>query len=244
MITSRLDSAPRFRSLKALGRRGATTEAHPVRTGLAAVAAAGALAAFGAAPALAGNGPVVTTGQATNVTSSSAVLHGTANLRGSSGSYYFRFSSSGGYDNRTAAQNLPASGSAQAAAATISGLKASTQYHFRLVAVDAGGNQSRGADLSFTTPAPGDSQAPTAPALLGKTGATETSISLSWSASSDDRGVTGYEVLQGGTVVKTVTGTSATVDGLASGTAYTFTVRAFDAAGNRSAQSTPSAPTR
>ncbi len=237
MITPRLDSAPRFRSLKAIGRRvTGTTGASPVLTGVATVAA---LAAFGATPALAGNGPIVDTGQATNVTASSAVLHGTANLRGSSGSYYFRWGSNDSYDGRTAAQSLPASGSVQAATATISGLKASTQYHVRLVAVTSSGAQSRGDDVTFTTSAPGDSQAPSAPALLGKTGATETSISLSWSASSDDRGVTGYEVLQGDTVVKTVTGTSATVDGLASGTAYTFTVRAFDAAGNRSAQSTP-----
>src|SRR3954469_5442932 len=119
MITPRLDSAPRFRSLKAVGRRvTGTTPASPAPTGIATVAA---LAAFGATPALAGNGPIVDTGQATNVTTSPAVPHAPATLRGASGSYYFRWSTGGNYDNRTAAQSLPAASSAQASAATLSG---------------------------------------------------------------------------------------------------------------------------
>src|SRR4051794_38608670 len=98
MITPRLDTAPRFDSLKALGRRGTTNHARPVLTGLATAAAVGALAAFGAAAAFAGNGPLVTTGQVTNVTASSAALHGSVNLRGQSGSFYFRWGTTSGYD--------------------------------------------------------------------------------------------------------------------------------------------------
>ena len=237
MNTLLLASAPRFRSLKALGRRGTTTDARPVLAGIAAVAA---LATFGATPALAGRGPVVTTDQATGVTVSSAILHGSVNLRGVSGSYYFRWgTTSNDEKGRTAATSLSASSSAQAAVTTLTGLDASTTYHVRLVATTNSGAQSRGADVTFRTPSASDAQAPTAPGMLGTTGSTQTSISLSWSASSDDRGVTGYEVLQSGTVVKTVTDTNATVDGLTPATSYSFTVRAFDAAGNRSAESAP-----
>ncbi|MCW2880549.1 MAG: coagulation factor 5/8 type domain protein, partial [Sphaerisporangium sp.] len=80
----------------------------------------------------------------------------------------------------------------------------------------------------------GDTQPPTAPGNLAATAKTSTSVSLSWSASTDNVGVTGYQVLRGGTVVAPVSGTSYTVTGLSPATAYTFTVTAQDAAGNTS----------
>ena len=80
-----------------------------------------------------------------------------------------------------------------------------------------------------------DTQAPSVPGGLTVTGHSSSSVSLSWSASSDDVGVTGYEVYQGSSPAATVTGTSATVSGLSASTAYTFKVRARDAAGNLSA---------
>jgi len=83
----------------------------------------------------------------------------------------------------------------------------------------------------------GDTQAPTAPGNLISTGKTSTSVSLSWSASTDNVGVTAYEIYNGSSLAATVANTSATVTGLTANTAYTFTVRAMDAAGNRSAAS-------
>ncbi|OLB76779.1 MAG: hypothetical protein AUI14_17785 [Actinobacteria bacterium 13_2_20CM_2_71_6] len=83
----------------------------------------------------------------------------------------------------------------------------------------------------------GDTQPPTAPANLASTGVTASSVSLSWSASSDNVGVTGYDVYNGTALATTVTGTSATVTGLAASTSYTFTVKAHDAAGNVSGAS-------
>jgi chitodextrinase len=80
----------------------------------------------------------------------------------------------------------------------------------------------------------GDTQPPTAPGTLSVTGHTSSSVSLSWSASSDDVGVTGYQVRVNGTTATTVTGTSATVSGLNPATTYSFTVLAADAAGNLS----------
>ncbi|WP_084262515.1 glycosyl hydrolase family 18 protein [Actinomadura formosensis] len=83
--------------------------------------------------------------------------------------------------------------------------------------------------------APGDdTQAPTAPSGLTSTGKTATSVSLSWNAATDNVGVTGYDVYNGGTKATSVTGTGATIGRLSAKTAYTFTVKAKDAAGNTS----------
>ncbi|MFD9222838.1 fibronectin type III domain-containing protein [Streptomyces sp. NPDC060064] len=89
----------------------------------------------------------------------------------------------------------------------------------------------------------GDTQAPTTPTNLRSTAKTSSSVSLAWNASSDNVGVTGYDVYQGPTRALTVTGTSATVSGLAPSTSYSFTVRARDAAGNLSAASTAASVT-
>lgn len=84
----------------------------------------------------------------------------------------------------------------------------------------------------------GDTQAPTAPTNPRTTGKSSSSVSLAWNPSTDNVGVTGYDVYQGSTRAATVTGTSATVSGLAASTSYSFTVRARDAAGNLSPAST------
>ena len=83
----------------------------------------------------------------------------------------------------------------------------------------------------------GDTTPPSAPTGLSSTGATANSVSLTWTASSDNVGVTAYDVYRDGSVATTSTGTSATVGGLSGGTAYTFTVKARDAAGNTSGAS-------
>ncbi|SNT35104.1 Por secretion system C-terminal sorting domain-containing protein [Ekhidna lutea] len=83
----------------------------------------------------------------------------------------------------------------------------------------------------------GDTEAPTAPTNLAASNVTETTLTLNWTASTDNVGVTGYDVYQGSTNIGTVTNTTANVTGLTSGTSYTFTVTAKDAAGNESAAS-------
>ncbi len=79
----------------------------------------------------------------------------------------------------------------------------------------------------------GDQTAPTVPGNLRAGTVTQTSVDLSWTASTDNVAVTGYDVFQGGTKVATADGatTGVTVQGLTAGTAYQFTVQAFDAAG-------------
>jgi len=83
-----------------------------------------------------------------------------------------------------------------------------------------------------------DTQAPTAPASLRSTGTSATSVALAWNASTDNVGVTSYEVFRGGVSAGTTTSTAFTVTGLTANTSYSFTVKAKDAAGNVSAAST------
>ncbi|CAM1370814.1 hypothetical protein TSEDIMI_90005 [Tenacibaculum sediminilitoris] len=82
-----------------------------------------------------------------------------------------------------------------------------------------------------------DTQAPTRPSSLAASNVTQTTLTLNWSASTDNVGVTGYDVYKGATKLTTVTTTSYNVRGLAASTAYTFTVKAKDAAGNASSSS-------
>ncbi|OYP15372.1 chitinase [Streptomyces sp. FBKL.4005] len=76
---------------------------------------------------------------------------------------------------------------------------------------------------------PGDA-APSAPGTPTASSVTDTSVKLSWSAATDDKGIKNYDVLRDGTKVATVTTTSYTDTGLTAGTDYSYTVRARDTA--------------
>ncbi|MFG2982179.1 carbohydrate binding domain-containing protein [Streptomyces sp. NPDC048258] len=90
-------------------------------------------------------------------------------------------------------------------------------------------------DVTLEGPGGGtDTVAPTTPGSLTSTGKTSSSVSLAWTASTDNVAVTGYDIYQGAAKVATSTTTGATVSGLGPNTAYTFTVRARDLAGNTS----------
>lgn len=82
-----------------------------------------------------------------------------------------------------------------------------------------------------------DTQSPTAPSGLTVLSTTASAASLSWTGSTDNVSVAGYNVYSGSTIVATSPGTAATVTGLAPSTSYSFTVRAVDEAGNLSAPS-------
>lgn len=87
------------------------------------------------------------------------------------------------------------------------------------------------------TAATADTTAPTAPTSLAASGTTASATTLSWTASTDNIGVTGYDVYQGTSVIGTTTATSYSVSGLTASTTYTFSVKAKDAAGNVSTTS-------
>ncbi|WP_329373613.1 discoidin domain-containing protein [Streptomyces sp. NBC_00669] len=88
-------------------------------------------------------------------------------------------------------------------------------------------------------PAVTDHTAPTAPGRPAAVTDFPTVADLIWPAATDDTGVTGYAIRQGGTVVSASTGTSVRLAGLTAGATYTFTVTARDAAGNESAPGKP-----
>jgi chitodextrinase len=157
---------------------------------------------------------------------------------------------------------------ATARAWTDSSVAPGTDYAYAVLAEDTSGNASVAASASVTTPGdpaatptptsspdpvatpspdptatpaptpnPDDTQAPTAPEPLDGTPAT-TSVALTWGASSDDFGVTGYVVSRNGSPVATVKGTSWTDTGRAPNTAYTYSVAAIDTGLNHSDAST------
>jgi chitodextrinase len=82
-----------------------------------------------------------------------------------------------------------------------------------------------------------DVSAPTAPGNLTASAPSGTQVNLSWNASTDNVGVTGYNVYRNGTQVASVAGTSAADTTVSPGTSYSYTVRARDAAGNLSSPS-------
>ena len=75
------------------------------------------------------------------------------------------------------------------------------------------------------------------PVGLATSAVTETSLNISWTASSDNVAVTGYDVYLNGSLYSSPTSASASITGLSPYTDYALTVRAKDAAGNNSAQS-------
>ncbi|MBL7739475.1 MAG: fibronectin type III domain-containing protein [Chitinophagaceae bacterium] len=114
----------------------------------------------------------------------------------------------------------------------VTGLSASTAYQFYVQAKDAAGNTSASSNtINITTP---DTQAPTAPANLTASNITQASLTLNWTASTDNVGVEGYDIYQDNVKINStiVTLTSFAVAGLATNTTYAFYVQARDAAGN------------
>jgi chitodextrinase len=121
------------------------------------------------------------------------------------------------------------------------GLSAATTYGYRVAAYDAAGNASSQTDaLSVNT---GDTTPPTVPAGVAATAVSSTRIDLSWTASTDNVGVSSYRVYRNSALLATVSGTSYSDTGLAASTAYTYNVSAVDGTGNASAQSTDATAT-
>ncbi len=126
-------------------------------------------------------------------------------------------------------------GTATAASFAATGLSAGTTYTFTVKARDAAGNASAASNALSVSPP--DTQVPGVPTGLAASAITQTSLTLTWTASTDNVGVTGYDVFRNGTFLVTVGNATVGLTGLTAGTTYTFTVKAKDAAGNVSAAS-------
>lgn len=111
-------------------------------------------------------------------------------------------------------------------------------YVMTVRAFDAAGNYSAwSSPLSVTV---GDVQAPSTPTGLSASGINPTVFTLSWNASTDNVGVAGYEIRRDSTGIGTINALTAAINnGIVANTTYVMTVRAFDAAGNNSAWSSP-----
>src|SRR6266513_1065956 len=120
---------------------------------------------------------------------------------------------------------------------TNQGLSPSTTYSYTVAAFDAAGNLSaQSSPASATTPAAADTTPPAVPTGLTASAVSSSQINLSWAAASGDVGVSGYRVFRDGTQIATTSATSFANTGLAASTTYSYTVAAYDAAGNVSAQ--------
>ena len=137
---------------------------------------------------------------------------------------------------------------------TVGSLTCNTTYRVGIAAYDAAGNQSRAAWITASTaacgpspppppPPPTDTEPPSAPSNVRVTSATTTSIGLTWTASTDNVGVAGYDVYLGDIKSWMTTTTSFTYLGLACGTSYVLGLEAYDARGNTSSRASVTAST-
>jgi parallel beta-helix repeat protein len=117
---------------------------------------------------------------------------------------------------------------------TFGGLSCGTSYTLAVEAHDAADNRSAKSNVVVATTACPDTTPPSTPTGLSASNVSQTGLTLTWNASSDNVGVAGYDVYRNNTKMVTVTSTSSDQGGLACGTSYTFAVEAFDVAGNRS----------
>ena len=120
---------------------------------------------------------------------------------------------------------------------TLEGLDAATEYTVKVEAVDTSGNKSKTkAETDFTTleAEEPDKEAPTKPTDVKVDAKTKDSITISWTASTDNVGVKGYKILVDGREKANVTeGTTCTITGLEPGTEYKIVVIAYDARGSQ-----------
>ncbi len=122
----------------------------------------------------------------------------------------------------------------------LSGLSSRKGYAVYIKAFDTAGNYSEpSSTLIINEQYYQDTAAPAAPCNLRSAEITGASITLVWDTAIDNMGVTGYEVYQGNTLLGKTAETTYVVTGLTPETAYSFTVKAYDGAGNISAASEP-----
>ncbi|BBM13328.1 hypothetical protein IGK67_001487 [Enterococcus sp. AZ093] len=107
------------------------------------------------------------------------------------------------------------------------GLNEETTYNYEIEAVSQTGLTSDKTAISVTTRATTAEEKPTAPKNLHSMGETTSSVSLMWGASTHTQGIKQYDIYRNGQLVASTPSTSYTDENLASGTTYSYVVRAI-----------------
>jgi chitodextrinase len=122
--------------------------------------------------------------------------------------------------------------------ASDSGLTVNVSYCYQVAATDAAGNESiKSAQKCVLVPQPADAAAPTVPANLSAEAVSPFEVSLTWSASTDNVGVTRYKVYRGKSLISVVAATDATDTNVQPDLLFCYQVSAVDAANNESSRS-------
>ena len=116
-------------------------------------------------------------------------------------------------------------------------LAAGTTYSYRVAAYDVAGNVSAQSSPASATTL--DTTAPSVPTGLNGSAASVSLINLTWAASTDNVGVTGYRIYRGGSQIGTSASTAYSDSTVVGSTTYSYTVAAYDAVGNLSGHSAP-----
>lgn len=123
-------------------------------------------------------------------------------------------------------------------------VSAGTAYSYQVQAADAANNLSALSNsASASTPQAPDTQAPTAPANVSATAPAYNRVALSWSASTDNKAVAGYYVVRNGVTLASTTSTTYSDANVSANTSYSYTVIAYDAAGNTASSAAASVKT-
>ena len=126
---------------------------------------------------------------------------------------------------------------------TLTGLTGGSSYTYYVKCKDTFGNISADSAVPFSVAASVDTTPPSVPTSLSASAVSSSQINLTWTASTDNVGVMGYNIYRGGTQIATSATNSYADSGLTASTQYTYTVSAYDAAGNNSAQSSAASAT-
>ena len=118
---------------------------------------------------------------------------------------------------------------------TIVALNTNTDYNFTIIARDLINNMSAAATISGKTLE--DTEAPSIPTNLSISNETDSSVKVSWTPSTDNNVVNGYEVYVDNDLKETTTNSFYTVNGLNTTTTYTIEIVAYDIDNNKSAKS-------
>ncbi len=176
--------------------------------------------------------PTISAVASGNITNTSATITWTTNEPATSQVEYGLGASLG---NSTAIDNNLVA----AHSVVLTGLAAQTSYVYRVRSKDAAAREGIGVSNTFTTlGGPPDGVPPSMPGNVVATPVSPSAIDISWAASTDNVGVSGYKLFRDGSQITTVTaGTSYSDIDLSPSTTYTYRVSAYDAANNNSALS-------